>query len=190
LRSYDRDAQIVLREGPLESLLSDLREFRMEVLLTDIGLRGTEREDFEDHLVAKVPIVLAAAPKMARNFTSLPKDFDGAPFLIPSAPSQVYGQILDLLSEWRVKPRIVAEIQDVELVRRMALAGEGIAPLNAFTVSMSLPKGGLVVIGARQDWGLRESVYLVTRRGGSSKAMVEHMRREMNPHKMDGSSIK
>jgi DNA-binding transcriptional LysR family regulator len=76
---------------------------------------------------------------------------EGAPFILPSSPSQVYRQILDLISEWKIRPYIVAEIQDVELARRMALSGEGVVPLNSYTVSMSLPKGGLRVIGGKKE---------------------------------------
>ncbi len=178
LRRFDPDALIVLREGALDDLLAELREFKLDALMTDASLRGRDRDDLENHLLAKIPVVLAAAPRLARRFRRLPADFDGAPFVLPSAPSQVYGQILDLISEWAVRPRIVAEIQDVELARRMALSGEGIAPLNSYTVSMSLPKNGLVILGGRRDWGLRESVHLVTRRAGASGPLVASVRRE------------
>lgn len=179
LRRHDPGALIVLREGPLDSLLTELRDFKLDAILTDMSLQARDREDLENHLLAKIPIVLAATPSLAKHFRSLPQDFEGAPFLLPSAPSQVYSQILDLLSEWKVRPHIVAEIQDVELVRRMALSGEGIAPLNAYTVSKSLPRGGLAVIGGRRDWGLREAVHMVTRRAGDSSSLIAEVRREI-----------
>jgi len=179
LRRHDPSALIVLQEGPLDLLLSDLREFKLDAILTDESLQGRDREDLENQLLAKIPVVFVAAPSLAKRFRSLPQDFEGAPFLLPSAPSQIYRQILDLLSEWKVRPHIVAEIQDVELTRRMALSGEGVAPLNAYTVSRSLPRGGLAVVGGRRDWGLRESVHLVTRRAGDSSSLFAEVRREM-----------
>lgn len=182
LRLFDPEALIVLREGPLDDLLAELREFKLDAMMTDASLRGRDREDLENHLLAKIPVVLAAAPRLARRFKRLPADFEDAPFVIPSAPSQVYNQILDLISEWKVRPRVVAEIQDVEIARRMALSGDGVVPLNAYTVSMSLPKGGLSVVGGRRDWGLREAVHLITRRAGATAALVSRLRGEFESH--------
>jgi LysR family transcriptional activator of nhaA len=180
LRTYDPSAQLVLREGGLERLLKEMREFHLDALLTDVSIRSQDKEEFENHLIGKVPIVLAAAPKLSKRFRSLPKDLEGAPFLLPSSPSQVYRQILDLIAEWKIKPHIVAEIQDVELARRMALSGEGIVPLNAYTVSVSLPKGGLNIIGGKKIWGLYESIYIVTRKESASNKMVGFLQKNMN----------
>jgi LysR family transcriptional regulator, transcriptional activator of nhaA len=145
------------------ALLRDLRDFKIEAILTDAALRGPDREGLDNRVLASVPIVFAAAPRLAARHSSFPDDAEGAPLLLPSAPSQMYGRILDLISSWTTKPRVIAEVQDLELIRRLALAGEGIAPLNAFTFAQSLPRGGLAIVGKRRDWGLRESVYLVTR---------------------------
>jgi DNA-binding transcriptional LysR family regulator len=85
-----------------------------------------------------------------------------------------------LIAEWKIKPHIVAEIQDVELARRMALSGEGIVTLNAYTVSVSLPKGGLHIIGGKKTWGLYESIYIVTRKESASHRMVSYLQKNMN----------
>ncbi len=179
LRTYSPSAQLVLREGDLDDLLQDLREFRLEALLTDVSIRSQDREEFESSLIGKVPIVLAATPALARKFRRMPQDLNGAPFLLPSSPSQIYRQILDLIAEWKVKPNIIAEIQDVELARRMALSGEGIVPLNAYTVSVSLPVGGLVTIKGPKNWSLFESIYVVTRKESSSRTLIEYLRKNM-----------
>ncbi len=179
LRRHDKDALIVLKEGNLESLLAELRDFRLDAILTDMSLRGPDRDDLDNHVLAEIPIVFVAAPHVARRFKRLPRDLNGAPFLLPSYPSLVYERILDLLSSWKAAPHIVAEVQDVELIRRMALAGEGIAPLNAYTVAKSLPHGGLVTLNSHRDWGLRESVHLITRRNKLIGALVDSVREEI-----------
>ena len=71
---------------------------------------------------------------------------------------------MDLMAEWKVKPKIIAEIQDVELARRLAIAGHGIVALNAYTVSVSLPQRALIPIQPSKSLGIFESVYLVTRK--------------------------
>ena len=178
LRRYAPDALLVLKDGASEDLLRDLRDFKIEAILTDAALRGPDREGLDDRVLASVPIVFAAAPRLAARHRSFPDDAEGAPLLLPSAPSQMYGRILDLISSWKTKPRVIAEVQDLELIRRLALAGEGIAPLNAFTFAQSLPRGGLALVGKRRDWGLRESVYLVTREHARLDGLIEILKDE------------
>ena len=63
---------------------------------------------------------------------------------------------------WLTAPH--ADIQDIELARRLAVSGLGIVPLNAHTFSVSLPTGGLVALKTRRSLGLHESVYLITKK--------------------------
>ncbi len=112
---------------------------------------------------------------LAAACRKVPADLDGAPFILPSLPSQVYHQVLDALAVWKVRPNVVAEVQDVELARRLAVAGRGIVPINAYTVAASLPAGGLRVINASRSLGIYESVYLVVRKRKWPNPLVERL---------------
>ena len=70
----------------------------------------------------------------------------------------------EALAQRGIRPNVVAEVQDVELARRLALAGHGIAPMNEYTVASSLPAGRLKVIAASRGFGIHESIYLITRK--------------------------
>lgn len=61
--------------------------------------------------------------------------------ILPAQPSQVYHQVLDLFARWKVKPDVVAEVQDVELARRLVMAGRGIVPLDRETLKGSQFRG-------------------------------------------------
>ena len=168
-------AHVELREADLDGLLRDLREHRLDVVLTDVIVRGHDREELSNHLIGQMPIVFAASPALARKYPRVPHDLDGAPLILPSLPSQVYHQILDLMATWKVKPNIVAEVQDIELARRLALSGRGIAPLNAYTVSVSQPKNGLLVLKSALNPAIYESVYLVTRRRKVTNPLTDYL---------------
>lgn len=168
-------AHVTVVEGSLEELLTGLRQQKLDIVLSDVSIRNQDQDELSNHLVCKVPIVLAAAPHLARRYRKIPRDLDGAPFILPSVPSQVYHQIQDALAQWKVRPHMVAEVQDVELARRLALAGHGIAPLNAYTVSTSLPAKGLQVIGSGHSLGVYESVYLITRKRKWPNPLVERL---------------
>ena len=54
------------------------------------------------------------------------------------------------------------EVDDVELARRLALGGHGVAVLNALTAAVQTPGARLVPVG--KPTGLFESVYLTAGR--------------------------
>ncbi|HAZ08802.1 MAG TPA: hypothetical protein DCZ01_09845 [Elusimicrobia bacterium] len=168
-------AHVTVLEGSFDELLTGLRQQKLDIVLSDVSIRSQDQEEFSNHLVGKVPIVLAAAPRLARRYRKMPRDLDGAPFILPSLPSQVYHQLQDELVQWKVRPNVVAEVQDVELARRLAVAGHGIVPLNAYTVSASLPVNGLKVIGSDHSLDIYESIYLVTRRRKWPNPLVERL---------------
>lgn len=155
--------RVVVKESHLPELLRDLREHRLDVVMTDVHVHGADEDAFDSELVGRVPIVFAATKAVAKRVGPLPKGLEAVPMVIPAHPSRIFAQVMDRLAQWKIKPRIAAEVQDVELARRLALDGLGVAPLNAHTVAASLPKGGLVAVPGSEKLGMVESVYLVTR---------------------------
>ena len=168
-------AYVVVREGELEGLLTDLKDQRVDMLLTSVSIHGHGQGEFLNHLVGKVPIVLVAAPRVARRHRRIPRDLDGAPFILPSKPSHIYHQLLDRLADWNVEPRTIVEVQDSELARHLAISGRGIAPLNAYTASLSTPSQALTLVGGGKRLGLYESVYVVSRRRRWLNPVVAHL---------------
>lgn len=155
--------QVHLIDESAKVLLEELKRHQIDALLTDSAVSGVS-EDFESHLVANVPVVFAACRDLRRKIRRVPEDLEGAPLLLPLSPSLVHKQVMSRLVEWKVRPRIISEVQDLEIVRRLALSGHGVAPMNAYSVSVSQPTGELGVIPATRPLQLTESAYLVTRK--------------------------
>lgn len=168
-------ARVSLREGDLDNLLSALKDQQIDLLLTSVSVHGHIHGAFANHLVGKVPIVLAAAPALARRYRRISRDLSGAPFILPSKPSHIYHQILDRLADWGIAPHTIVEVQDADLAGRLATSGRGIAPLNAFTVSLGTPAKALTILGTKKTLGLHESVYLVTRKRKWMNPVVVHL---------------
>ena len=155
---------VTVQEGSLGELAAGLGQQKLDVGLSDVSMRSQDQGALLNHLIGKIPVVLAAAPELAGRCKKVPADFDGAPFILPSLPSQVCHQVQEALAQRGIRPNVVAEVQDVELARRLALAGHGIAPMNEYTVASSLPAGRLKVIAASRGFGIHESIYLITRK--------------------------
>ncbi|MDO8802869.1 MAG: LysR family transcriptional regulator [Elusimicrobiota bacterium] len=182
-------AHVAVQEGSLSELLTGLDQQKLDVVLSDVSMRSPEQGELFNNLICKIPVILAAAPHLAKRCRKLPADLNKVPFILPSLPSQVYHQIQDALALWNIQPNVIAEVQDVELARRLALAGHGIAPLNEFTVASSLPRRGLRVIGASRAMGIYESVFLVTRKRKWQNPLVDRLIKNFRArlHKYDAA---
>lgn len=166
-------AHLTLREDDLGDLEEELRAHRLDLILSDTALSGEESEEFICRLAGRLPVVLAAAPALARKLAGLPRSLEGAPVILPAQPSQVYRQVLDLFGRWKVKPDVVAEVQDVELARRLAAAGHGVVPLNRETLRSPHSAGKLAALSSKPT-GVYEPVYLIARQRRWLNPLAEH----------------
>lgn len=155
-------AHLTVREDDLADLQKELRAHRLDLILSDSMLPGEAVEECISRLVGRVPVAFVAAPGLAKKLGRFPQGLNGAPLILPAQPSQVYHQVLDLLGRWKVKPDVVAEVQDLELARRLAIAGHGVVPLNRQTLKSSRPLGGLIDLHTKSI-GVYEPVYLIAR---------------------------
>ena len=171
-------AHIDAKEGSMNDLVLELREQRLDAILTDVSIRTPEHDVIDNHLVGKIPIVFTASPAVAGRYRRIPQDLDGAPLILPSLPRQAYHQVQDLLTKWKVKAQVVAEVQDVELARRLAASGHGIAPINAYTASAGVREKTLAILGNGKSFGLCESVFLVTQKRKWPNLILERVLKE------------
>lgn len=167
--------RVMVREGAQEALISELREQTVDLLLTDASVHEQGPAPYTNHLVGKVPIVFAAAPALARRHPRLPRDLNGAPFILPGWSPRIRAQILALLTEWEVAPKVVAEVSDPKLARRLAVSGLAIAPVSAYALSADPPPGSLTVLKVPKSASLHDSIYLVSRPRRWPHPVVAHV---------------
>jgi LysR family transcriptional activator of nhaA len=155
---------ISIQEEKPGLMMEGLNAHRYDFALTDILVGPILEEKIESHLLAKIPVVFCAHSSIAKKYKSLPADLDNAPVILPTAQSQVYQAVQEYFVANKVNPRIIGEIQDVELVRRLALTGVGIAPINQFTVAQAPSREPLVILGKKSKHNIFDSVYLLVKR--------------------------
>ena len=163
LKKYPQ-SHVNLFEAPLEELIQRLEDLSLDIILTETSVSPGEGIDCESRQVGKIPIIFATLPDLAKLYKKKISKHAEIPFVVPTNPPQVYTQVRDLLASGKLNPKIVAEVQDVEVARLLALEKWGIAPVNQFSLQMSKPDKGLVAV----DWifpePIYENLYLVTRK--------------------------
>jgi len=169
----DPQAHIILHEDTLERMVDELRNHRLDLVLSDMPFQASNQEGITNHLIGRIPIAFCAHPRLAKKYKSFPKDLNGAPMILPTSHSQLYFSVQEYFATHQIIPKIIAEIQDVELIHRMALDGIGIAPLNRYSLLHSSPKGKLVILDQKPKHGIHDAIYLIVKRRKNPHPLVE-----------------
>lgn len=144
------NAHVSFRMAGPARLAQDLREHRLDLAVSDRPLEEREGDRFVSRLSARVPVQLAAAPRLARGLRPLPRALDGRPVVLPAPPWGLRHQLLEAFARWKIHPDVRGETQDLELAWRMGMAEGGVAPVDERTlrslkgalVPLKLPRGG------------------------------------------------
>ncbi len=119
--------QIVCDEGPLEHLLAELAEHRMDVVLSDAPIPPTVPVKAYNHLLGASSATVFAAPRLAARYRkNFPACLDGAPFLLPMHESSLRRPLEQWFDSNSIHPRIVGEFKDRALMTTFGQAGSGV----------------------------------------------------------------
>jgi len=162
-------------EKTMEEMMKDLSVHKLDMILSDLPCRAQSDEGIENHRIAHIPVSICAGPALAKKICRIPADLEKAPMIIPTSQSQVYHALQEYFLSRNVKPNIIAEIQDLELVRRLVLAGKGIAPINQWTILKGPAKEKLKILGKPDQLGIFDSVYLIKKARKNKHPLVRRI---------------
>ncbi len=166
------DAHVQLYEDTFTRMIEDLKDHSLDMLLTDTPCQASVEEEIQNHLIAKVPVVFCAHPSLAKKYKKIPADLHNAPMILTTADSRVFHSVQEYLADHRIAPRVVAEIQDIELAHVMAMDKMGIVSLNSL-MALNTPKDKLAVIAPGSKTGIFESIYVINKKRRNPHPLVE-----------------
>ena len=164
---------IHLEKGTMKKLIQDLDDHIIDIVLTDTPFETSLSSEITSKYIGKIPIVFCAHPKIAKQIKKFPKDMNGKPLILPATPRQIAYSIKEYLYEHQVEPQIIGEIQDVEVARRLALRGYGIAAINLLTIKEAPAKQKLTILNQNLKHTIFEKVYLITKKKKMVHPLVE-----------------
>ena len=122
----ERPGRLVCREAPLAELLAELAVHRLDLVIADrpmppeVSVRGYST------LLGESTLTVFAAPVLAARLGyGFPATLDGAPFLLPGEDVAHRGALLQWFDTQRVRPSIVAELDDSALMKAFGQSGTG-----------------------------------------------------------------
>ncbi|WP_075292841.1 LysR family transcriptional regulator [Pararhizobium arenae] len=164
------DLEIVLTSGSLPELEAQLRSLDLDVVLCNGLPQGAS--GIVVHPLAQQTISLFAAPHLGYVGSSIGDALNGQPVILPTRANNIRIEFDALCQRLSVKPVIVAEVDDMAMLRLMAREGIGIAPLPPIVVRDELFANALVEVVPLP--GIRESfVALTVKRQFPNRAVKE-----------------
>lgn len=143
---------VICREGKLEDLLIQLAAHRLDIVLSDEPAASSLSFKTFAHPLGESGATFCAikslATQLRRNF---PKSLHGAPALFP-ADNTVFRRALETwFSNQHLVPRVVAEFDDLALMKVMALEGRGFVAVPTIAAKDAVEHYGFQIIGQTND---------------------------------------
>lgn len=151
--------QVQVVESDFSDLLDRLRSHRIDLLVTNVLPAGVGRDE-EAHLLGEMPMYLMGRPPFKIPKTKFPHWLKEVPLFLPT--SQTFARIgFDgLLTRAGIEPLVRAEVDDMALLRLLALSGGGLALVPEIGVKFDLEEKKLLRM--EKIPGIKERIYALT----------------------------
>jgi len=154
------DFELVIVSGTFDELLVALREHRVDVVLSNRFAPRQDGSSWVSHRIAEQPVSLVGPPSHKGKRRSLKALLAEEPIIVPTPDSSIRVGFDALVDRLGISPRIVAEVDDMAMLRLIARSGVGLAVVPPIVVTQELEEGRLVEI--RQIPELEETFYAIT----------------------------
>lgn len=139
-----RDVHLVLRSGTLRDVIAQLRSHEVDVVLSNVALRRDADTGHHSHLLAEQEVSLVGRPVAGHPSLRFPEDLRKTPLLLPSLESEVRASFDLILDQAGIRPVIAAEVDDMAMLRVLALRLRAVALVPKVVVQDELRSGALV----------------------------------------------
>ncbi|MDE2581818.1 MAG: LysR family transcriptional regulator, partial [Rhodospirillales bacterium] len=138
------DVELIVRSGNIRDLLAQLDAHAIDVVLANSAAPRDARSSLRNHLLDEQPVSLVGRPRPGKRRFRFPEDLRTEPVLLPSLDSDIrvaFDRVLELAG---IRPVILAEVDDMAMLRLLARERKGITLVPPIVVRDELESGILV----------------------------------------------
>lgn len=150
---------LVIRSGRMDELLQDLEHYALDVVLTNV-MPSHRLPNLMVHTIAQQPVSVVGHPRLARTMRQVDELLQSELIVVPSRPSSIRTEFDAFVDRMQIKPQIVAEVDDMAMLRLVAREHAGLTVVPPIVVKDELDSGVLVEVATLP--GLMETFYALT----------------------------
>lgn len=155
-----KDIELTLQSGSLDQMLRLLLDHGLDLVLSNRPVHADAEHPWRCRRIARQPVSLVGRPLPSRRAFRFPDDLAQASLLLPGRGNDIRAGFDLLCEQSGIKYKLLAEVDDMAMLRLLARDTKGIALLPAVVVRDELRAGDLVEYCAVP--GLNENFYAVT----------------------------
>lgn len=141
-------AHVICREGKMEDLLAQLAAHRLDIVLADEPASSSTNFKTYNHSLGETGTTFCAEKKLAAELQrDFPMSLNDAPALLPTENTSLRRALETWFRDQHLEPRIVAEFEDLALMKVMAAEGRGFIALPSVAVKTAVGHYDFQVIG-------------------------------------------
>ncbi len=169
------DVALVLQSGSLPELLQRLRIHTLDVVLSNRRVHADADHPWRCRSIARQPVSLVGQPRPGQPAFRFPQDLADLPLLLPSRESDIRTGFDLLCEQHGLRCQILAEVDDMALLRLLARDTGAVALLPSVVVRDELLSGQLVEYCVVPD--LIENFYAITVKRHFEPALLQELLR-------------
>ena len=154
------DAEVVIQSGAFSDLLEDLEAVRLDVVLANSAPAIDRTSSIVVHLIADQAVSLIGHRDRPRRRWRLPRLLTEEPLVLPAGGSSIRQGFDALVNRLGVIPNVVAQVDDMAMLRLVARENVGLAVVPPIVVKDELDSGELVEVAQLPE--LSETFYAMT----------------------------
>lgn len=156
---------VICREGKMEDLLAQLAAHRLDLVLSDEPAPSNANFKVFSHPLGECSSTFCAEKKLAMKLKrGFPKSLHGAAALLPVENTVLRRELEKWFRERDLRPQVVAEFEDLALMKVMAAGGRGFIAVPTMALEEAVKRYGFQVIGHAEDCRLRFHAITAERR--------------------------
>ncbi|MEM6707951.1 MAG: LysR family transcriptional regulator [Pseudomonadota bacterium] len=136
--------RITIRSGTLNELLPMLEDHRLDVVLANSTPPRDANTPWITQTIDEQPISLVGLPQLAATDDALNTLLTQQPLIVPTLETDIRAAFDTYCQQAEIQPRIVAEADDMALLRLLTRSGHGVAVTPPIVVRDELANGILV----------------------------------------------
>jgi LysR family transcriptional activator of nhaA len=138
------DVELIVRSGTLRDLIAQLETHAVDVVLANSAAPRDNRSLLRNYLLNEQPVSLVGRPPRRKPRFLFPNDLRTEPILLPSLDSDIRMAFDRLLELAGIRPNILAEVDDMAMLRLLAREREGVTLVPPVVVRDELRSGTLI----------------------------------------------
>jgi LysR family transcriptional activator of nhaA len=154
------EVEVIIRSGGMDELLEGLESYALDVVLSNIFPLRDPTTRWIVHVINNQPVSLIGQPHPERKHVSLEELLRDEMLVVPAPESSIRMGFDALINRLGIHPQIVAEVDDMAMLRLVAREHTGLAVIPAIVVKDELDSGVLVEVA--QLPGLAETFFAIT----------------------------